>query len=352
AYGFDDAIAAVGRNGDVNSSGLYGFVAGQSNPWNLLRPIDIALDAHRMEFRVNASAINLTAGYRVVFYASDWRLEYDLALPDAAVARFPVSIQAATNVVINEVSPQPNPEWIEVANPLSGFVSLNGWTLALVRGNKDTVIFTFTTQVLGAFGSGSEYLRVALFGSSLPNGASTVRLRQGATIIDETTYSQNVNAGTTWARFKDPATGVPTDTNNDAVDFYVSILPSPGQANDRHGPTIVVAKTASRAIAGPGDAIAYTLYYNNTNTGNARTVRRPMITVVKTATPSSAKPGDSVTFTIYYNNTGTVAAGTVTIKDSLPSGMTFQSATPPPTWNDGRTFFWNMSNVAPGSHSL
>ena len=436
AYGFDDAIAAVGRNGDVNSTGLYGFVAGQSNPWNLLRPIDIALDAHRMEFGVNASAINLTAGYRVVFYASDWRLEYDLALPDAAVARFPVSIQAATNVVINEVSPQPNPEWIEVANPLSGFVSLNGWTLALVRGNKDTVIFTFTTQVLGAFGSGSEYLRVALFGSSLPNGASTVRLRQGATIIDETTYSQNVNAGTTWARFKDPATGVPTDTNNDAVDFYVSILPSPGQANDRHGPTIVVAKTASRAIAGPGDAITYTLYYNNTNTGNARTVwindtlpsgvlfssssvapssfsgqtyhwifgnvgpgahsfsvtaqvtsattdgqvlrntatlayvdtlrrpmpgstgwanttvRRPMITVVKTATPSSAKPGDSVTFTIYYNNTGTVAAGTVTIKDSLPSGMTFQSATPPPTWNDGRTFFWNMSNVAPGSHSL
>src|SRR5436190_226776 len=118
--GFVDAIAAVGRNGDMNSSGLYGFVAGQSNPWNLLRPIDIALDAHRMEFGVNASAINLTAGYRVVFYASDWRLEYDLALPDAAVARFPVSIQAATNVVINEVSPQLNPEWIEVANPLSG----------------------------------------------------------------------------------------------------------------------------------------------------------------------------------------------------------------------------------------
>src|SRR5437773_10946847 len=32
--------------------------------------------------------------------------------------------------------------------------------------------------------------------------------------------------------------------------------------------------------------------------------------------------------------------------------MTFQSATPPPTWNDGRTFFCNLPNVAPGSHSL
>src|SRR5205809_646272 len=239
AYGFDDAIAAVGRNGDVNSTGLYGFVAGQSNPWNLLRPIDIALDAHRMEFAVNASALNLTAGYRVVFYASDWRLEYDLALPDAAVARFPVSIQAATN------------------------------------------------------------------------------------------------AGTNWARFKDPATGVPTDTNNDAVDFYVSILPSPGQANDRHGPTIVVAKTASRAIAGPGDAITYTLYYNNTNTGNARTVW------INDTLPSGVLVSSS-----------RVAASTLTIKDSLPSGMACQSAPPPPTWNDGRTFFWNLTNVAPGSHSL
>src|SRR5206468_10433062 len=82
------------------------------------------------------------------------------------------------------------------------------------------------------------------------------------------------------------------------------------------------------------------------------TVRRPMITVVKTATPSSAKPGDSVTFTIYYNNTGTVAAGTVTIKDSLPSGMTFQSATPPPTWNDGRTFYWNLTTAPPRTHSV
>src|SRR5947208_12919769 len=96
AYGFDDAIAAVGRNGDVNSSGLYGFVAGQSNPWNLLRPIDIALEGHRMEFRVNASAINLTAGYRVVFYACDWRLGYAAAPPAAAVACIPVCVHSAS----------------------------------------------------------------------------------------------------------------------------------------------------------------------------------------------------------------------------------------------------------------
>src|SRR5207249_4567095 len=46
------------------------------------------------------------------------------------------------------------------------------------------------------------------------------------------------------------------------------------------------------------------------------------------------------------------SAGTVSIKDSLPTGMTFQSASPAPTWTDGRTFFWNFTNVAPGPHSL
>src|SRR5437879_13338017 len=57
AYGFDDAIAAVGRNGVVNSSGLYGVASGQPNPWNFLRSVEIGLDAHRMEFAVNASVL-------------------------------------------------------------------------------------------------------------------------------------------------------------------------------------------------------------------------------------------------------------------------------------------------------
>src|SRR3989475_2220613 len=71
AYGFDDAIAAVGRNGVVNSSGLYGVASGQPNPWNFLRSVEIGFDAHRMEFSGNASDLHLTAGDRVVFYRSD-----------------------------------------------------------------------------------------------------------------------------------------------------------------------------------------------------------------------------------------------------------------------------------------
>src|SRR5439155_37289 len=352
-YGFDYVIAVIGRNGAVNSSGLYAFVPARANPWNLVAPITVGLDAHRMEFSVNASALGLTAGYRVVYFASDWRLGYDVELPDAAVALFPIGAQAATNAVINEISPQPNPEWVELANPTGTPISLNGWNLALLRGNKLTVIFAFTTQTLGAWGSGQEYLSVPLPGNSLPNGNAQLLLQQGATIIDQTTYSSSVGSGLTWARFKDPITGRPMDTNNDAVDFYVSLAPSPARGNDRHRPTISVVKTGSRVVAAPGQLITYTLYYNNTNIGRANTpVSRPIITVVKTASTANAKAGDLVTFTIYYNNSGSVAAGTVTIKDSLPQGFDYVGASPVPTWTNGRTFYWNFTNVAPGAHSL
>jgi len=434
-YGFDYAIAVIGRNGAVNSSGLYVFVPARANPWALVQPIAVALDAHRMEFAVDASALSLVAGYRVVYFASDWRLGYDVALPDAAVARFPIAAQAATNLVINEVSPQPNVEWVEIANPTASAVPLNGWTLAINHGNKAVVVYTFSGTI-GAWGSGQEYLAALLPANSLPNGQTQLLLVQGTTVIDATTYSSSSGSGRTWARFKDPVSGVPADTNNDAVDFYVSLAPSSGRANDRHRPTIALAKTASRSVAAPGDLIVYTLYYNNTDTGMAKfvwvndtlpagvayssssvpynsvsgstygwaftnvmpgahaftvsvqvsaatadgqvlrntatldytdqlrgslprslgwgntTVVRPMITVVKIATPSNAKPGDLVTFTIYYNNTGSVAAGTVTIKDSLPSGLDYVSASPVATWTDGRTFYWNFTNVAPGAHSL
>ena len=77
-----------------------------------------------------------------------------------------------------------------------------------------------------------------------------------------------------------------------------------------------------------------------------------MITIVKTGSPTNAKAGDLVTFTIYYNNTGSVAAGTVTIKDSLPNGFDYVGAAPAPTWTNGRTFYWNFTNVAPGAHNL
>ena len=103
------------------------------------------------------------------------------------------------------------------------------------------------------------------------------------------------------------------DTNNDAADFYTSVLPSPSQANDRHRPTIVLAKTASRSVAAPGQSIVYSLYYNNTNTGNAKTVW---------------------------------------VNDTLPNGVTFLSSSVPYNSVTGSTYRWIFADVTPGAHSF
>src|SRR5438132_13370847 len=138
-------------------------------------------------------------------------------------------------------------------------------------------------------------------------------LHLGPTVVNKPTYSPNLGSCQTWARFKDPLTGRPMDTNNDAADFYVSLAPSPARGNDRHRPTISVIKTQNRAIAAPGELITYTLYYNDTDTGMAKTAW---------------------------------------INDTLPSGVVFSSSSVPYSYIIGPMYGWAFTNVIPGAHSF
>jgi uncharacterized repeat protein (TIGR01451 family) len=157
-------------------------------------------------------------------------------------------------------------------------------------------------------------------------------------------------AGVSYATSSLPYTSVSGSTYRWVIP---DVMPGP------HSFTVTAQVTATAndgQVLGNVATLAYVDQISRPMTGSTgwanSTVSRPTIVVAKTATPGSARPGDLVTFTIYYNNTGSAAAGTVTIKDSLPAGMTYRSASPAPTWTDGRTFYWNLTNVAPGAHSL
>ena len=282
-YGLDWAVVVVGRHGAVTASELYRYRPASGIPWAFVASVPAAVDATHLEVAVPDALLNLSAGYRTAYYATDWQLSYDVALPvpPGRSAGTGTRSPLGNNVVINEISSRPNPEWIELANPTAATIILSGWTIQIQQGNGGggggggngwTTIYTFPAgSSIGAWLSGSEYLAVDLV-NSLPNGGASVRLRDAAgTFVDMTTYP-NVANGQTWSRFKDPTTGKPMDSDNDAADFYTSLLPSKSGPNDRHRPTIVVAKTANRATAAPGDQIVYTVYYNNTNTGRANHV--------------------------------------------------------------------------------
>ena len=312
-YGLDWAVVVIGRHGAVSASELYRYRAGTLIPWALVTSVPAAVDGTRLEVAAPDAILNLSADYRTAYYATDWQLSYDFALP-VPPGRSPgpgTRTPAGTNVVINEVSPRPNPEWIEFANPTSGSIALAGWTIQRRNGASPwTTIYAFPSgSSIGAWGSGSEYLGVDLT-NDLPNAGASVRLRDASgTVVDMTTYP-NLASGESWARFKDPTTGKPMDSDVDAADFYASLVPSKVAPNDRHRPTITVAKTANRATAAPGDQIVYTVYYNNTDTGRANHVW---------------------------------------LNDTLAPQVTYVSSSAPPASSSGQVYRWHLTNVAPNS---
>jgi uncharacterized repeat protein (TIGR01451 family) len=82
------------------------------------------------------------------------------------------------------------------------------------------------------------------------------------------------------------------------------------------------------------------------------TCSRPVIAVSKVADLPTPSLGDTVVYTIYYNNTGSATAGSVWINDTLPSGVTFVSASPSPDSIAGSSLSWHFTGVVPGSHAL
>jgi uncharacterized repeat protein (TIGR01451 family) len=74
----------------------------------------------------------------------------------------------------------------------------------------------------------------------------------------------------------------------------------------------------------------------------------PGINVVKTASASSFTAGGQLTFTLTITNTGSSNL-TVSVVDSLPSGITFVSANVTPTNSSGQNITWNaFTNLSSG----
>ena len=224
-------------------------------------------------------------------------------------------------VVINELAVNSNDdEWIEVVNPTGSPVDISGWRV-WVRLFGPVYISVYSCpsgSVLGAWGSGSEYLvGYTGLGNDFPNGGRDVHLQRytGSAWedVDVTEYPGGISNTQTWSRFKHEDTGKPIDTDNDAHDFYLSASgwivpegPTPGAPNDR---------------------------------------KRPVMNVEKTASTSQANVGDYITYTIWYNNTGDGNAKRVWVNDTLPTGISFVSSTPTPTAVSGQDIIWYFNNV-------
>lgn len=84
---------------------------------------------------------------------------------------------------------------------------------------------------------------------------------------------------------------------------------------------------------------------NNTSTVQAPIERTADLSLTKTVAPANPAPGENVTITITVTNDGPLATSGVQVRDSLPAGLNFISATPSQGSYDNQTGVWTVGNL-------
>jgi uncharacterized repeat protein (TIGR01451 family) len=86
-------------------------------------------------------------------------------------------------------------------------------------------------------------------------------------------------------------------------------------------------------------------YYDPLEDYAETTVTAPVMSFSKTADNTTADPSDTVIFTLYYENSGSGNATLVVIEDTIPSDMTFVGSTPTHNSSSGNVYTWIIGIV-------
>lgn len=110
-------------------------------------------------------------------------------------------------------------------------------------------------------------------------------------------------------------------------------------------------RTAQRAFTGFGDGKGldiWTYYPSNVVTTLLNVVESSTadLKLQKTVDRPGAGVGETVTFTIVVSNSGPATATNVSVRDSLPAGLTFVSATPSQGTFNPATGLWTVGTIA------
>jgi uncharacterized repeat protein (TIGR01451 family) len=175
--------------------------------------------------------------------------------------------------------------------------------------------FELQATVSGAPGDGPEQAPVTIT-DSLPAGDTVAALPTGTGWDCSATV---VGSGTAACTYQASVTApLAPGTVLAAVTVPVRIAPD-------HAGTYV-----NTAVAGSGDN-ANTPQQSSASDSYVVTQQADLVQT-KTAAPSPVPVGEPVTYTLIARNAGPSTANTVVVRDTLPEGMTFVSASPDCTW--------------------
>ena len=180
--------------------------------------------------------------------------------------------------------------------------------------------------IITAFNSGSADAPNVLFSDPLPTGVTFV---SGTFEINEST----------------PRTGTVTfNSTTNRLEANLGTMLANGTTTTNRALITLVVRADAGAAAGTVTNTATLTSPDNTvgvSDGETTQVTRTFdLTVSKTDNVDNVNRGDSVTYTIVVTNSGPSTATNVTVTDTLPTGMTFQSAS---------TGFTNAAGVVTGN---
>ena len=196
----------------------------------------------------------------------------------------PVIIPTLSNCPDVSVSKTDNKTQIDAGSP-------NSYTIVISNVGPVTATNASVNDTLPAALTSVTWACTAVSPNACSTSAMTVTIRPGSTV----TFTLN---GTV----SNSASGILTNT-------------------------VVVTGTPLLLDANPG---------NNTAI-DTTALRQPDVTISKAATPNPATAGSLITYTLAVTNIGAAPANNVTISDTLPAGLTFQSYSnaPPSTLCSG-----------------
>ncbi|HEV3200434.1 MAG TPA: hypothetical protein VGZ73_21165, partial [Bryobacteraceae bacterium] len=228
----------------------------------------------------------------------------------------------------------------------------NGRTIFTGNGGNDNSIIYLASPakafVINSGGSRNSNLTV-VEGSTLPTGSADLAISKSASVSQAEIGTQFVYNLSVTNNGPGTATGVVvTDTLPGTVTLSIASA-SQGACSTStpvvcslgsipNGGIVDISILVTAASAGSAQNSASVTANetdpnsaNNSATSAAVTISSaPDLTVFTTATPDSVILGANLTFTATVINVGNQPASSVTLTDTLPAGVTFVSATPPP----------------------
>ena len=265
-----------------------------------------------------------------------------------------------------------------IASTTPGSGSTLSWTLGAIAANQSAAITVNTTVDTTApasvLNTGTIAMPTGWPDSTPGNNTSTVTtqilrpdvgiVKTGpatALISDTLTFTLAYrNYGTA------PAAGVVVQDTLPAGLAFVSAVPAPssvvGQVMRWNIPGILAPNASgtitlqarvlmSAAISQVNTGTISTISAGDTNPGNdtsttTTTVLRPNVKITKTA-PANTAEMSQLQYRLDYVNNGNVAAANVVVRDVLPAGLIFGSASPTPSNVAGQALTWNLGTLSP-----